>query len=81
METQNEEVKQITQAEPIKLAPVNDGSQIFGISARALIAISLVLTVCGLSAFKIPVTEPLNTLVTMVVGVYFGHTIGISQRK
>ena len=58
------------------VTPQNDGSQIFGVSLRGIIAIILVGTVCLLSGFKIPVLEPLYTLVTMATGFYFGHTVG-----
>ena len=49
-------------------------SNILGISARALIAMFLVVTICAMSVMKIPVTEPLYTLVVMAVSFYLGKT-------
>ena len=54
-------------------------SSIFGISARAMIAMFLVLTVCVMSVLRITVAEPLYTLVVMGVSFYLGK--GTNQEK
>jgi len=57
-----------------------DGSMLFGISSRAVIAILLVLTVCIMSALGIPIVEPIYTLVLTVVAFYFGHIQGSNKK-
>lgn len=47
-------------------------SNIAGISARAIIAMFLVLTVCVMSVMRTTVSEPLYTLVVMAVSFYLG---------
>ena len=70
------------QGEAIKLPiPINDGSQIGGISLRGLLAIAVILTVCYMSIAKTPVVEPLYTLCTVVVAFYFGHQVGQASKK
>lgn len=47
-------------------------SKLFGVSLRGWIAASIVITVCGMSAFGIEIKEPLYTLVISAVSFYFG---------
>lgn len=49
-------------------------SNIGGISARAIIAFLMVVTVCVMSVMKIKVDEPLYTLVVMGVSFYLGKS-------
>lgn len=48
-------------------------SKVFGISARALITLIVVVTVCAMALLGMPVEEPLYTLVGMCVGYYFAQ--------
>jgi hypothetical protein len=48
-------------------------SQVLAVSIRGWIALILVLTVCGMSAYGLTVNEPLYTLSTIAVGFYFGQ--------
>lgn len=53
------------------IKPLNE-SNIFGISVRAIIAFTLVVTVCIMSVMKIQVIEPLYSLAVMAAGFYLG---------
>lgn len=44
----------------------------FDISIRAIIALTIVGTVCAMSLFEIKVEEPLYSAVLMALGLYFG---------
>lgn len=48
-------------------------SHIFSLSARSLIALIVVLTVCYMSIRVTEVKEPLYTLAGLVVGFFFGQ--------
>lgn len=82
----NEDIKPTVTPTPEPVAPVaapeetSPGSQIFGVSIRGIITCAVVLTVCLMSAFQLTVAEPLYTIVTMTVGFYFGHQIGINRK-
>lgn len=45
----------------------------FDVSVRALLAVVLTLTVCVMHLSGIEVKEPLYTLSTMAIGLYFGQ--------
>lgn len=45
----------------------------FDVSVRALLAVVLTLTVCIMHLSGIEVKEPLYTLSTMAIGLYFGQ--------
>lgn len=45
----------------------------FDMSVRALLAIVLTTTVCFMHSMEIEVKEPLYTLSTMAIGLYFGQ--------
>ena len=49
-------------------------SNIFGVSARAIIAFTLVVTVCIISILQHDIKEPLYTLVVMAVSFYLGKS-------
>jgi hypothetical protein len=53
----------------------SDESHIFSLSARSLIAIIVVLTVCYMSIRAVDVKESLYTLAGLVVGFFFGQGI------
>lgn len=46
---------------------------ISGVSLRGWIALLITITVCGMSATKVVVEEPLYTLCTVAIGFYFGQ--------
>lgn len=48
-------------------------SRIWNVSVRALLAGSLVLTVCTMSGLGIEVKEPLYTMSALAIGFYFGQ--------
>ena len=50
-------------------------SRFLGVSVRGWITVLIVSTVCGMSACKITVEEPLYSLVNMAVGFYLGQKI------
>ena len=66
---------------------VNNGSEFFGVSVRAWLAILITLTVCcnwtvnmmmsmlGYTSVNIVVPEPLYSAFTMVLGIYFGQQL------
>ena len=56
------------------------GSTIFGVSLRGIIALLIILTICGMSAFGRPVVEPLYSNALTVLAYYYGHIHG-SQTK
>jgi len=62
------------------ILPKIEGSVLFGVSSRAVIAILLVSAVCIMSVFGIPVVEPLYTLALTATAYYFGHTVGSSTK-
>lgn len=45
----------------------------FDVSIRALLAVMLTLTVCVMHLWGLEVKEPLYTLSTMAIGLYFGQ--------
>lgn len=45
----------------------------FDVSVRALLAVMLTATVCIMHLWGIEVKEPLYTLSTMAIGLYFGQ--------
>jgi len=45
----------------------------YDVSVRALLAIMLTSTVCFMHLLSIEVKEPLYTLSTMAIGLYFGQ--------
>ncbi len=45
----------------------------YDVSVRALLAIMLTTTVCFMHLYGIEVKEPLYTLSTMAIGLYFGQ--------
>ena len=50
----------------------NDESRIGSVSVRGWLAIMVVWTVCLMSATEITVSEPIYTLVGLIVGFYYG---------
>jgi len=58
--------------------PADSSVKLFNIdvSVRALLAIMLTLTVCFMHLYGIEVKEPLYTLSTMAIGLYFGQKKG-----
>ena len=50
-------------------------SRPFGISMRGWLAVLLVVTICGMSAFGMPVLEPLYSMGFMALGFYFGQKV------
>lgn len=50
-----------------------NGSQAFGVSIRAWLALLLTLTVCLQSIFGQTIVEPLYSLSIMALGFYFGQ--------
>ena len=47
-------------------------SKILGVSARGWLAFLVIFTVCVMSACGVTVDEPLNAMVHVMVGFYFG---------
>ena len=45
----------------------------YDVSVRALLAVMLTSTVCVMHLYSIEVKEPLYTLSTMAIGLYFGQ--------
>lgn len=45
----------------------------FHVSFRGVIAVMVLATVCGMSAYGLEVKEPLYTLAGMALGFYFGQ--------
>jgi hypothetical protein len=66
----NEETQITTKPEPEPGAH----SVIFGVSLRGWIALIVVLTVCGMSAWQLEIKEPLYTLAGLVIGFYFAQS-------
>lgn len=58
--------------EPIHGTGNGNESKFLGVTVRGWIAITLTLTVCVMSVFKIKVDEPMYTLVIMAVSFYLG---------
>ena len=52
---------------------MNEESKLLGVSVRGWLAVSMVLTVCGMSLMSIKIDEPLYTLVVVAVSFYFGQ--------
>ena len=48
-------------------------SNILGVSARGWLAFIVIATVCIMSACGVTVDEPLNAMVHIMVGFYFGQ--------
>jgi len=48
-------------------------SHLFNMSARGIITMIVVVTVCAMSFQEKEINEPLYTLVGMVIGYYFGQ--------
>ena len=48
-------------------------SMILGVSARGWLAFIVIMTVCIMSACGVTVDEPLNAMVHIMVGFYFGQ--------
>lgn len=55
-------------------------SKILGITVRGVIALIVILTVCAMSIMKIPVVEPLYTLVISVSSFYLGSRVGMMMK-
>ena len=51
-------------------------SKILGVSARGWLAFIVIATVCIMSAWGRTVDEPLNAMVHIMVGFYFGQKNG-----
>ena len=56
-------------------------SRILGITVRGVIALVVIITVCAMSLLKIPIVEPLYTLVISVSSFYLGSRIGMMMKK
>lgn len=56
-------------------------SRILGITVRGIIALVVIVTVCVMSVFKIPVVEPLYTLVISVSSFYLGSRVGMMMKR
>jgi len=83
MDTQNKDTITVNKITPPATEnPMGqDNSAIFGVSLRGWIALLVVATVCGMSIANIIVVEPLYTLAGLVVGFYYGHQQGLTQKK
>lgn len=55
-------------------------SNIAGFSARSIIAILLVLNVCLLALFSIPIPPVISDLTVGICSFYFGHIVGKTQQ-
>lgn len=55
-------------------------SKILGITVRGVIALIVILTVCSMSIMKIPIVEPLYTLVISVSSFYLGSRVGTMMK-
>lgn len=60
---------------------ITQESRILGITVRGVIALIVILTVCIMSLFKVPVVEPLYTLVISVSSFYLGSRVGSMMKK
>ena len=49
-------------------------SKILGVSARGWLAFIVIYTVCVMSSFGVEVSEPLNTMVHVMIGFYFARS-------
>jgi len=61
-----DDLKDETKASTIKLFN-------YDVSVRALLAVMLTATVCVMHLYGLDVKEPLYTLSTMAIGLYFGQ--------
>jgi hypothetical protein len=52
---------------------MNEESKIFGISVRALIAVIVTITICGMSIFHVEIVEPMYSIGIFVIGFFFGQ--------
>ena len=52
---------------------MNDESKIFNMSVRAFIALLITGTLCFMSLLDLKITEPMYTVVTFVLGYFFGQ--------
>jgi hypothetical protein len=64
---------QSTRTATVSGPPKSHESHIMSLSARSLIAIIVVVTVCYMSIRTTEVKEPLYTLAGLVVGFFFGQ--------
>jgi len=55
------------------ISKAQDDSRPFGVSMRGWLALIIVLTVCGMSAFSVMVVEPLYSMALLALGFYFGQ--------
>lgn len=60
-------------AEAIDNKTKGSESQFMSVSIRGWIVLIVVLTACAMSICRIKIDEPLYTMVTVVVGFYFGQ--------
>ena len=65
----------IPEPQPFAPTPTDSAIKLFNqdISIRAILAIMLTTTVCFMHIMGIEVKEPLYTLSTMAIGLYFGQ--------
>lgn len=59
----------------------NDESHIGTISIRGILALILVLTICGLAIFSKVIPDVLSNITISVVSFYFGHQLGKALSK
>lgn len=52
---------------------MNDESKIFGVSARAFLAVLLTMTACMMSLAQIRIVEPFYSAFLLGLGFYFGQ--------
>lgn len=52
---------------------MSEGSKIFGLSMRGILAFEMVTVMCLMSIFKIEIKEPLYSAVLLGLGFYFGQ--------
>lgn len=58
-----------------ELPPNNPDSSLFGVSLRAWLSASVIVTVCVMSIMNKEVVEPLYGLAQMAIGFYFGQKL------
>jgi hypothetical protein len=64
-----------------KAQNMSNGSKIFNVSTRSLIALILILSFCGAVLAHIGVPDKFTDLVEMVSAFYFGHSIGSNNNN
>jgi len=77
METPTQTETENTQTTTQTTGVIPGDSQIVGISVRAWIAMTLVVTVCTMSFLRFEVMEPLYSALLLTLGFYFGQKVSV----